>query len=348
MDAFVTFAPQKKETRKTLHEEEIQRLVRYVAEGRSVFVCGPTGSGKSFVVESVLNASNSLELDRRAISFEGTRAHVLIDGYDAAAHRQLVERVPHGPPLVVTAGDVHLLPHFKLIVMPRRSPERIASLAPPGTDPAAALAAAHRSRGNVRDFFDYLAHSDTKDVFKTSKDIIAEILCAPGPFDFSQTVHEHGHVCDVIHGNYLSSEGCDPPAVMESLSLAAVYDSVMYRGAWECMPYYVASGIAVPKHHMGAGIAPETLRPGSAWTKYNNCKMRQQKLKNIQSRHSTRLGVEELALVRRYAAAGDLGPLVEYGLTASDLDVMNHLALGNKMRPNEIVRLKKKMRQEDR
>ena len=347
MDAFVTFGPQKKDPGPTLHDEEIERLRRYVAEGRSVFVCGPTGSGKTFVVERVLDPSNSVELtvDKKATDFEGTRAHVFIDGYDTSVpqHRHLVDR---GRAIVATSKDVHLLPHTKLIVMPRRSPEQIARLAPLGTDPAAAFAAAQRSRGNIRDFFDYLVRgSDTKDIFKTSKELIAEIMCTPGPFDYSQTVHEHGHVCDVIHGNYLSARHGDPPAIMESLSLADVYDTAMYRGAWELMPYYIAAGIAGPKYHLGPeGLKEGTLKPGSAWTKYSNYKMRHQKLVQIQSRHSTRLGPDELGLVRRYAAEGDLGPMEAYGLTTSDLDVMNHLALGNKMRPNEIVRLKKKMR----
>lgn len=348
MDAFVTFGAQKKEAAGTLHDEEIQRLARYVAEGRSVFVCGPTGSGKTFVVERVLNATNSVELvlDKRGpTNFEGTRAHVYIDGYDASIHphRQLVER---GQRLVATSTDVHLLPNYKLIIIPRRSPEQIASLAPPGTDPVLALAAAHRSRGNIRDFFDYLVGgSDTKDVFRSSNDVIAEILCTPGPFDFTQTVHEHGHVCDAIHGNYPLARRGDLPAIAESLSLADVYDTAMYRGAWELMPYYIASGIAGPKHHMGP-VGLDEVKPGSAWTKYSNYKMRRQKLIQIQSRHRTQLGVEELGVVRRYAAAGDLGPMEAYGLTTSDLDVMNHLALGNKMRPNEIVRIKKKMRLE--
>jgi hypothetical protein len=76
-------------------------------------------------------------------------------------------------------------------------------------------------------------------------------LCAPGPFDLSQTVHEHGHVCDVIHGNYLSVKSEAHEEIAESLSVADTYDTRMYKGDWEFMPYYVASGIAIPKLHMG-------------------------------------------------------------------------------------------------
>lgn len=345
MDAFVTMKAQKKEARPTLHGEEIRLLRQYLDEGKNVFVCGPTGSGKTFIVDSVLDASNSVEM-HAVHRFEGSRAHVLIDGYESTMHpfKQVIDRVSEGGrgSLVVTSTDVHLLPNFALIVVPRRSPEAIASLAP--GDPGAAHAAL-RCRGNIRDFFHYLAYSDTKDVFKTSREIVADILCTPGPFDFSQTIHEHGHVCDVIHGNYLSSKACRPPEIMESLSVADVYDTSMYKGAWDFMPYYVAAGIATPKSHLGSPLDPGTLKAGSGWTKYGNFKMRQQKLKHIQGRHRTQLGPEELAVIRMYAASGDLGPLADYALAPSDFDVMNHLALGNKMKPNEVMRVKKKMRQ---
>lgn len=95
---------------------------------------------------------------------------------------------------------------------------------------------------------------------------------------------------------------------------------------------------------MNTTLKSEDIKPGSVWTKYGNFKMRQQKLKNIQKEHSTKLGVEELALVRMYAAKGDYGPAISYGLKPCDFDVMNHLALGNKMKPSEVMRVKKKLR----
>ena len=346
MDAFVKSTPQKKDTRPTLHDREIHRLRRYVEEGKNVFVCGPIGCGKTFIVDSVLNSSNSIELQLEMFSkkntlFTETHKYMLIDGYENSMHpfKQLIERGEGS--LVVTSTDVHILPNFELIVVPRRTPDDIASLAPENPEaPRAAL----KCLGNIRNFFDYMHFSDTKDVFKTSKEIVADILCTPGPFNFSQTIHEHGHVCDVIHGNYVSSVGCDAPGIMESLSIADVYDTLMYKGEWDFMPYYIASGIATPKYHLGSSLDPDTLKAGSAWTKYGNFKMRQQKLKNIQAGHSTRLGPDELSVIRQYAASGNLEPLMDYKLSPNDFDVMNHLALGNKMKPNEVMRVKKKMR----
>ena len=310
-----------------------------------MFICGATGTGKTFVVDSVLDASNSVEIQMGNIPkkvYKSTHTYTLIDGYDQSVKHLVDENARR---LVVTSTDVHMLPNFTLIVMPRRSPDALASLAP--DDPTAHRAAA-RAKGNIRNFFDYLHCSDDKDVFKTSREIVTDLLCAPGAFDLSQTVHEHGHVCDVIHGNYLSTKSEAYIDIVESLSIADVYDTVMYKGDWLYMPYYIAAGIATPKLHMGSQLDPETIKPGSTWTKYGNFKMRQQKLKNIQSAHSTRLGPEELGVIRMYAAAGDLGPATAYGLQPGDFDVMNHLALGNKMKPSEVMRIKKKMRKKDK
>lgn len=338
MDAFVTYTAQKKDRPPTLHEKEIDKLRNFVNEGRNVFVCGATGTGKTFVVDSVLNSSNCVEIQNDNVPkklYRNAKTYTLIDGYDPSMKHLIDEDAQR---LVVTSTDVHMLPNFELIVMPCRSPDVISTLAPDSYQ------AAVRSRGNIRNFFDYLNNSDEKDIFKTSKDIVSDILCTPGIFNLSQTVHEHGHVCDIIHGNYLSVKSNAHTEIIDSLSLADTYDTRMYKGDWEFMPYYIASGIAVPKFHITSHIEPETLKPGSSWTKYGNYKMRQQKLHTIQNNHRTTLGIEELAVIRKYAAAGDLGPAVAYGLQPEDFDVMNHLALCNKMKSSEIMRIKNMLR----
>lgn len=358
MDSFIKIIPQKKERPPTLHEKEISLLEKYLAQGQNVFICGPTGSGKTFIVDCLLNASNTIELHSELFQKKSTflsligdtSYHILIDGYDSSVygHKQIIDKISDmnenltKGSVVVTSTSIHMLPNFKLIIVPKRSPDAVFSLE---CNNPRARPAADKCQGNIRNFYDYMNFSDEKDIFKSSKDIVIDILCRKGNgFDTSQTVHEHGHVVDVIHGNYLHSNGTNVVPIAESLSLADIYDSAMYKGEWNYMQYYVSCGMAVPKYNLGEPLKPENIQPGSTWTKYGNYKMRHNKLKIIQARHTTKLGVEELGLIRKYAIAGDLDPLIEYKLTPLDFDIMNHLALGNKLKPSEVAKVKKKLR----
>ena len=357
MDSFIKIIPQKKSRPQTLHQNEINLLEKYIEEGHNVFICGQIGCGKSFIAESVLDSGNTIELHselfQKRSSFMdligNTTANIFIDGYDASVHghKQVVDRVSENKDrvtrgsVVVTSTSIHMIPNFKLIIVPRRTPDAICSLA---CDNPSARYAASECNGNIRNFFDYLDFSHVKDVFKTSKDIIIDILSHKGDFDTSQTVHEHGHVCDVIFTNYLDSKNCNMTNIIEGLSQTDIYDTQMYKGDWNCMPYYVAVGMATPKLNMGEPIHVDNIQPGSIWTKYGNFKMRQNKLRAIQSRHTTKIGLGELSLIRRYAIAGDLKPLIEYKLEPLDFDVMNHLAVGNKLKPTDVTKVKKKLR----
>lgn len=356
MDAFVKILPQKKDPTPTLHTKEIQRLEECVKKGLNVFLCGSSGVGKTFILEKVLNNSNSIEIHSELFQRKSTfldligetSFHIFIDGYDVNVygHRQLMERInSKKEPLttgsvVFVSNSVHIIPGFELIVVPKRTADEIASLEP--GNPRSRLAA-DKCNGNIRDFYHYINKSDEKDVFKTSKDILIEVLCRRGSFNISQTIHERGHVIDVIHGNYLRSKGSNVEIISESLSLADVYDAEIYKGEWDCVPYYTASGIAIPKYHLGELLKPEEIQPGSTWTKYGNYKMRLQKIQNIQHRNTTKIGIEELQILREYAKAGDFEKCLKYKLEPGDFDVMNHLALHNKIKTSEVMKVKKKM-----
>ena len=253
MDSFIKIIPQKKERPPTLHEKEISLLEKYLAQGENVFICGPTGSGKTFIVDCLLNASNTIELHSELFQKKSTflnligdtSYHILIDGYDSSVygHKQVIDKISDmnekltKGSVVVTSTSIHMLPNFKLIIVPKRSPDAIFSLE---CNNPRARPAADKCQGNIRNFYDYMNFSDEKDIFKTSKDIVIDILCRKGNgFDTSQTVHEHGHVVDVIHGNYLRSNDTNVVPIADSLSLADIYDSVMYKGEWDyiCLLY---------------------------------------------------------------------------------------------------------------
>jgi hypothetical protein len=357
MESFIKIIPQKKQEPLTLHSKEMQLLEKYISEGKNIFVCGPTGRGKSFVVTEVLRNKNVIELQvdtlhKIKLTFQDilrSKPIVLLDGYDTSVHwqKQIIDYVADNDSnvtssLIVTSTSVHVLPNFELIIIPRRTPDEIVSLLP--DNPRSRLAA-EKCDGNIFNFYDYVNNSDEKDVFKTSRDVITDILCTVGTFDISQTLHEHGHVCDVIHGNYLDSVGQSTVDIIESLSCADIYDTKIYKtGEWDLMPYYALHAAAIPKMHLGEPIPANNIKAGSSWTKYGNYKMRLNKLNCIQSRNTSRISFDELSVIRQYVSKGNFEHALHYKLTPNDIDVMNHLALKNKHKPNEVMKLKKNMR----
>jgi len=62
MDAFVKIYKQKKRETNTLHHKEIDRLKKHISHGKNVMICGAHGFGKSFILNEVLDESNSIEM----------------------------------------------------------------------------------------------------------------------------------------------------------------------------------------------------------------------------------------------------------------------------------------------
>ena len=62
MDSFVKITKQKKKDTLSLHDTEINLLKKYVKEKKNVFICGSIGVGKSYVLNSILDESNSIEI----------------------------------------------------------------------------------------------------------------------------------------------------------------------------------------------------------------------------------------------------------------------------------------------
>jgi len=110
------------------------------------------------------------------------------------------------------------------------------------------------------------------------------------------------------------------------------------------MPYFILNALSIPKAVLGKPLVRDKIRPGSGWTKFGNYRMRSQKLRDIQRRCGTQLNVEDLCLLKRYAESDQLEPMLQYGLTPQDFDVMNHLAVGNKLKQRDVTRVKKALK----
>ena len=356
MDSFIKIIEQKKdEPITTIHTQRIETLQKYVRECKNVMICGGSGVGKSYVLNSVLNEINSVEILKEHLYskspflkyIKGAPKHTFIENYDND-FKKIIDRVSDGDKLtrgslVVTSVNLRMYPNFEVIFIPKHKPDKLLKLVSERGDHI--TAAAEASNGNIRNFFSYLDGGDTVDVFKTSKEFITDILCDDGPGIIYDRIDEHGHVWDVFQDNYLSSNNINYAAVSMSFSEADLIDNTMYStGCWGLMPYFCLSAVVVPKSYMKQKLDRQNIKAGSCWTKYGNYRMRLKNFAEIRQKTHSGLTVDHLCLLKKYAEKNQLEPMLEYGLTPQDFDVMNHLAVGNKLKQRDVTRVKKALK----
>ena len=278
MDSFIKIVEQKKvEPVATIHTQQIELLKKYLRERKNVFICGAIGVGKTYVLQSVLNESNSIEIEKEHTKsnspfltfIKGAAKHTFIDDYDSD-FKSVVECVSDGErltrgSLVVTSVNMCMFPNFETIFIPKHKPEKLLTLTEDRSRESEL--AAIRCGGNIRDFFTYLEGYDEKDVFKTPKEFVYDILSEPGPNIIHSSINEHGHIWDIFQENYLDSKGVNVESTSMSFSEADVYDTFMYQNAdWGVMPYFVLHSLVIPKSHRGQLLDRDKIRPGSCWT----------------------------------------------------------------------------------
>ena len=356
MDSFIKVVEQKKEpVVTTIHTKQIELIRRYIRERKNVFICGGSGVGKTYVLQAALEGLNHVELQVEHLRSKSpflpfikpSTKHVFIEDYDPV-FKPIIERVSDGDRLsrgvlLVTTTNMCMYPNFETVFIPRHKPEVLMSLTERvGTD---VHDAAVRSKGNIRTFFSYLDGYDEVDDFTTPKEFIAEVLSSSGSLEIHDKIPEHGHMWDIFQENYLDSRGVDTVAASAAFSEADSYDSHMYAtGNWHLMPYFVLNALTIPKSALGEPLIKDKIRAGSCWTKFGNYKMRKHKFEEIKKKSRMGLGTEELCLLKMYAEKGDLEPLLEYGITPQNFDVINHLAVGNGLKSRDVTRVKKALK----
>jgi len=275
-------------------------------------------------------------------------APVIIDNWEDVADligiREITGPVSKGPLVIIAHAPVTLTSETILYQMPVMTFDEIARLAP--THPRAAeLAVA--CRGDVRSFIRSLTHASAPDSFKTPREIVTDLVTCDHPSAYlSATLHEHGFVWTMLQENYVDAKGItiDTCAeIAESMSVADMYDTAIYAdSAWDAlMPYFVLHGCVVPCHLMHRTLNPTRMRAGSAWTKFQNWCMRRKKIRE------TRLSHDELRTIRVYIDHGHFGILDDYALNTSAIDVINHIVIGQKLKPKIVEQAKKHVRHRD-
>ena len=356
MDSFIKIIEQKKEEAiTTIHTQQIEALKKYVSECKNVIICGGSGVGKTYVLESVLNENNSVEIQKEHLvskspflSFiKGAAKHAFIENYDND-FKKLVESVSDGAKLtrgslVITSTTMCMFPNFEVIFIPKHKPDKLLKLVDVRGDHV--NEAAELANGNIRNFFSYLNGEDMKDEFKTSKEFITDLLCTDIPTVIYDRIEEHGHVWDIFQDNYLSAKNINYVKIAHSFSDADIIDNVIYStGNWYLIPYFCLNAVVIPKSYMKEKLHRDKIKPGSCWTKYGNYKMRFKNFTTIRQKTNYSLTIDDLCLIKKYVEKGDTGKMLEYNLNAQDFDVMNHLSVGNKLKPRDVAKIKKALK----
>ena len=356
MDRFIKIETEKNTGLKPLFEDQLEILRNYIKENKNVFITGHPGIGKTTFVKRALEGTKFYELDADTIKFynlvENSGTHIFIDDYDfdSYALKKMVDdasecKSKRSGSFIVISDKFIVYPNFANITLDKHSPETLLSLIDEN-DRHRYEESAWMADGNINFFMNYGMFKFQKDMFKTTKEYVNDILCSKSYAHIKDTLHEHGSFWDTIHENYLDSKGCVAEKIMNSLSAASLYDCMIYEGDWGSMKFFVNEVLRVPKLYMGDPLDPATIRPGSCWSKNGNHKMRMQRVRNILRTGCIGMHQDHLYLLRTHASKGNFDILREYNITANDFDIMNHLCVGNKLKPKDVNAIKKTLREQ--
>ena len=320
-------------------------------------VYGPSGIGKTHFVSKSLPGHVLVDYDilksrQGTLDFferlRGTKTPVIIDNWESISDligvREITGPVTKAPLVVIAQTPVEMTPTTVMYPMPIMPPEKIVELAPKNHPAARELAEA--CRGDIRTFLRSLVHkSDAPDTFETPREFVNRLLSSRTPAKFiSHTIHEHGYVWGMIEENYTDTSGItleECAKLTDSLSFADIYDHKIYRdGSWDTlMPCFALAACVIPCVIMNGRLGTKRLRAGSMWTKYQNACMRAKKIA------ATRMSREALIALRAYVEHEQYTVFNDYPhLDASVIDVLNHIVIGQKLKPRSVERAKTHLR----
>ena len=348
MDRFIKIHSENNSPKKMLHPGSCEKLRKLIDENKNVFVSGPSGVGKTTMVKSVLGGTKHLELDTHNARFyyfcDHGVSHIYIDNYeDDNSFKKIIAEVSNGEKrtkgaFIVETQKFYMFPNFENITLSKPSVGELMSLV---DNDESYLENAYKCDGNVRDFMTYGNSEFTKDKFFTSKEYVADILSTLNQIKVKDTLQEHGSFWDTIHENYLKSEGVNYVKIINALSLADAHDCMIYDGVWDSMKYFVNEVIGFTKFYLGAPIAKEDISPGGCWSKHGNQKMRRRKIKEILEKGSRTMHKDHLHLLNLYAKERNIDMLKSYNISPQDYDIVNHLCIQNKLKQNDVNKIKK-------
>ena len=311
--------------------EQIWKCIQS-SNGNTVCIYGPPGCGKTFIVKQLLKDSY-VELEpEKIVKTNSTSASVIRNPQTDIIEFLKINGSINSGTTIIICENIKRIDFCNCFEIPYLTETEINTLFPGYPD------AARLCEGNMWNFEFYKQFTDRKDKFWTPKDYVYNIMTTHQDSYIKDSIDEHGHTFGMLHENYLDTRGLtieESADIIESMSLADIYDTLIYTQNWEYCNFFQIEGIARPANTIQGRFGKSTLRPGSCWTKTNNQKMRESKLKKFKPVHHDKL----IRILENLMISGPQDNF--YELTTSDIDVINHLKMSGKFKPSEILRLKK-------
>lgn len=338
-----------------------------VNTNETICLYGDSGVGKTHLVTHIMNSKNYVDLTHDLIKVPEfmdrlitSDCHVVIDDLEYESHTiksifdsiKLGHKLSNGSLIIIARniGKVNFcnsvyFDHIDIPTMvtigrqkfPKEPLRRLEHLA---TDAC----------GNVRNFLYSINFSDSRDIFQTPRDFVCDLLCESNvniSNYFCASIPEHGYTWDIVHENYPDSKNANIEYISECMSQSDVLDTEIYKGTWELIPVFSTVSTIMPAFQLNHSLDRSVIRSGSAWSKFGNFKMRDMKYRSMSNRTTFKMDIDTLMLIKTYIQL-DREKALEickaYKLTSSDMDVINHLALINKLKSKELQSIKKSLK----
>ena len=323
----------------------LNSIANLIDERLTICVYGPSGVGKTHMVNVILNDAEVIHIQSMAdLATLDSECHIVIDCpalpkdiLDALeTHEKLsklstiiISQTPQGPT------------KCEYIEVPKPSSDIMLKICKKGEN---FRSLAERCDGNIRDFINCTEFTFHKDNYFEPMEYVKDLFCKTrdrSPCDsLGSHVTDHGYMLGLVHENAIDSPLWDYKTA-DDIALADVYDTHVFKGNWDFMVYLALHGFTRPSSFLKHTLEPK-LRPGSAWTTFNNYKMRHKKyVDGLNKRGLDRDRLHTIKELCRTKAEGHIEVAKSYSVIRQDFDVMNHFALVNKIKPRELSNLKK-------
>jgi hypothetical protein len=318
-------------------EQKKTILSELLNQNKQVYIWGQPGIGKTFTVHETLGSYSELGPDilknkQTTLDFLDMvlGRTILIDNFEEVSSLPgMSEMRPIDKLVIIGNCEWTNLFDIKIFKFPKKTREELLKICnnPEKVD---------LCNGDIRSLLQEF--SDKKDIFWTVDSFLEGLLCGMSTIDIGDSVDEHGHVLDVIHENYISS-GKDLVSISEDLSRACIFDSKIYEGNWNLLPFFSLEACISPVRTIDHSLkAP--LRKGSAWSSFLNQCMRRKKLKEFFDR--TRLSYDDLFTLREHILHGSYNILKQHNIMPQDISLLNHVFFLKKI-PNKLTNSLKKL-----